>query len=605
MLQASSPNYQRFRGFVLTEPGFQKLRKQIHALEVQTRQRQNSRMIAERVQLNSNEGIHPMTVRKILRCQLGVDRRSIQLVFHALQLNLEERDYAHARLVQGEEKREANSHSHYSPFWGDAREVVHFHGRTQELDQLKSWALGLTDSSSQPCQLISLLGMAGVGKTTLSAKLTEMIQPEFEFVFWRSLHQLPSLHELLAHLIQSIEPGYSGNLSSNTYELMLQVIHLFKQHRCLVVLDGVDVLLESGQLAGYYRPGYESYREFFKLVVEVTHQSCLVITSREQPRELGLLQGGNLQTLHVGGLSAADSRSCFEALGCSSGSPTHWNQLHTHCGGHPVALRLTAIRIREYLNGDIATHLEDLQQSRVFLQDLQDLFNQQFNRLSHLEKVVLWGLMHHAGRASLTQLRGVLATHEVCGDLVEALESLRRRSLLEKHPTYFKLSPVLMECVQVFLRQEVWETAPVLPEPAKPSQTALASVSDLDRTGKPDGSLSGSIAACNYSLQRGIQYIHEHLDEDLKLSIIAAKVKISPYYFTRLFKQCTNLTPHQYITQCRVEQAKQLLMRGKEESIADIAIKCGFANQSHFTTCFRKITGFTPKVYQNQCLVGK
>jgi hypothetical protein len=90
----------RYRGFLLTARGWQKLQEQIQRLEGQTQVRQNARTIAERVQLSAPEGIHPMTVRKILQCQQGVDRRSIEQVFEALNLTLEEGDCAHANLLQ-------------------------------------------------------------------------------------------------------------------------------------------------------------------------------------------------------------------------------------------------------------------------------------------------------------------------------------------------------------------------------------------------------------------------------------------------------------------------------------------------------------------------
>jgi hypothetical protein len=90
----------RFRGFRLTATGWQKLEARIHWLEGQTQIRQNARTIAEQVQLSTPEGIHPMTVRKILQCQQGVDKRSIEQVFEALNLALVEGDYAHASLSQ-------------------------------------------------------------------------------------------------------------------------------------------------------------------------------------------------------------------------------------------------------------------------------------------------------------------------------------------------------------------------------------------------------------------------------------------------------------------------------------------------------------------------
>jgi hypothetical protein len=91
-------NPKRYRGFVLTRIGRNKLKVRLQVLEIKTGIHQGARAIAERVQLIEPDGIHPMTVRKILRGQQGVDKRSIHHVFEALQLSLEVGDYAHASL---------------------------------------------------------------------------------------------------------------------------------------------------------------------------------------------------------------------------------------------------------------------------------------------------------------------------------------------------------------------------------------------------------------------------------------------------------------------------------------------------------------------------
>lgn len=100
-----------------------------------------------------------------------------------------------------------------------------------------------------------------------------------------------------------------------------------------------------------------------------------------------------------------------------------------------------------------------------------------------------------------------------------------------------------------------------------------------------------------YKLQHAIEYINDHLKEDLSLVAIADHVGMSHYYFARLFKQSTGLAPHRYVIQCRVELALQFL-RDKERSISDIALECGFANQSHLAKHFREFTGVTPKAYR-------
>lgn len=98
-------------------------------------------------------------------------------------------------------------------------------------------------------------------------------------------------------------------------------------------------------------------------------------------------------------------------------------------------------------------------------------------------------------------------------------------------------------------------------------------------------------------LQCAIDYIKSHLHENLQLAKIAEVTGFSTAYFCTLFRQSMGVTPHQYVLQQRIECAKLLLQQSQLE-LADIAIQCGFANQSHFTRHFRQIVGATPKIYQ-------
>lgn len=102
-----------------------------------------------------------------------------------------------------------------------------------------------------------------------------------------------------------------------------------------------------------------------------------------------------------------------------------------------------------------------------------------------------------------------------------------------------------------------------------------------------------------YQLSRAIEYIHDHLAQDIKLIELATAVGMSQYYFCRLFKQSMGISPHQYLIQQRVERAKQLL-RQRKFSIADIALQCGFTNQSHLNRYFKRLVGVTPNTFLNQ-----
>jgi AraC family transcriptional regulator len=101
-----------------------------------------------------------------------------------------------------------------------------------------------------------------------------------------------------------------------------------------------------------------------------------------------------------------------------------------------------------------------------------------------------------------------------------------------------------------------------------------------------------------YRLRQVLEYIDACLDRDLALAELAAVAQLSPNYFTQLFKQSTEFTPHQYVIQRRIEWAKQLLIEGKL-TIGDVALQVGFAHQSHLNRHFKRWVGVTPKVFLN------
>jgi AraC family transcriptional regulator len=105
---------------------------------------------------------------------------------------------------------------------------------------------------------------------------------------------------------------------------------------------------------------------------------------------------------------------------------------------------------------------------------------------------------------------------------------------------------------------------------------------------------SGNKDLTRVQLQQAIDYIHAHLNRDLSLAELASVINISPTYFASLFKQAVGISPHQYVIQQRVEQAKAMLSK-TDLAIADIALEVGFSSQSHLTKQFKRITGMTPK----------
>ncbi|MGF1498783.1 MAG: helix-turn-helix domain-containing protein [Elainellaceae cyanobacterium] len=96
-----------------------------------------------------------------------------------------------------------------------------------------------------------------------------------------------------------------------------------------------------------------------------------------------------------------------------------------------------------------------------------------------------------------------------------------------------------------------------------------------------------------------LDYIHNHLEDEISLDDLARQLNLSRYYFSRLFKKSVGCSPYQYLIRQRVKLAQKLLIC-QDSSIADIACQCGFSNQSSMTKHFKQQTGVTPSHYRDR-----
>ena len=94
-----------------------------------------------------------------------------------------------------------------------------------------------------------------------------------------------------------------------------------------------------------------------------------------------------------------------------------------------------------------------------------------------------------------------------------------------------------------------------------------------------------------------LEYIEQHLGEDLSLEAMAAEVDLSPLYLVRAFRSTVGQSPHQYVVARRVELARRMLC-DTETPIAQIALATGFSSQSHLSNWFRRIVGVSPAAYR-------
>ncbi|NMF61279.1 eIF2A-related protein [Brasilonema octagenarum] len=333
--------------------------------------------------------------------------------------------------------------------WGEAVDVSVFYGRTEELAKLEQWI------TQDGCRLVALLGMGGIGKTSLSIKLAQQIQDKFEYVIWRSLRNTPPIQEILADFIKFLSNQQATDLPEEVGPRISLLIEYLRASRCLLVLDNAESILQGGDKAGEYREGYEEYGELFRRVGGVSHQSCLIITSREKPQEIASSEGETLpvRSLQLTGLKTRDGEEIFLLKGLS-GTEDEQERLIDFYQGNPLALKIISTTIKELFDGSI---LEFLAQESIVFGRIRDVLDQQFNRLSDLEREVMYWLAINREPVSLSELREDIVLLESPHKLIEALESLVRRFLIDKVAKSFTLQNVVMEYMTDLLIKQVSE----------------------------------------------------------------------------------------------------------------------------------------------------
>ncbi|MEO8973156.1 MAG: NB-ARC domain-containing protein [Ktedonobacteraceae bacterium] len=323
---------------------------------------------------------------------------------------------------------------------GEAPHIAEFYGRADDQSLLQHWII------DEKCRVVSILGLGGIGKTALASRITGQIQDTFDYVFWRSLQNTPQIETILEKCILFLSDQQRVDLPEDVNEQILTLIEYLREYRCLIILDNVESILQIGEGSGQYKENYEIFGRLLELVGEMQHQSCLLLTSREKPKEIAHLErnAGPVRSRELPGLEHIEGREILKNEGLY-GSENDWVAFNKLYSGNPMALKLASEPIRELFDGNIA---EFLKEEEVVIGDIHDLLDHQFFRLSGGEQEIMYWLAIEREPASLETLQDTIIHPLSKAGVFASLKTLRRRFMIDTVSTaLFTLQPAIMEYV--------------------------------------------------------------------------------------------------------------------------------------------------------------
>ncbi|MBD2147600.1 NB-ARC domain-containing protein [Sphaerospermopsis sp. FACHB-1194] len=312
--------------------------------------------------------------------------------------------------------------------------ITHFYGRNNELSTLSAWI------ENPSTRLISILGISGIGKTTLIKHFIDTHPLHFDAIIWKNLKLSNSLNSILTEIITEINVNIQN---INTNKLLKQTLELFNQKRCLIILDNLEEIFTPQQYAGKYQPEHQNYQTFLQMITAIEHQSCVILISQEKCQELISLDD-ELYPIHSLELSGLGNAATEILKNQRLQNQEHWLNLINLYETHPRYLQYISILIKDVFQGEIAEFIQE--NNLILTEDIKSNILLTWERLTNIEKQTLLKISQNDQPLSREEIKKLLSLSSL--EIINSIQSLTRRFLLSKSENderLFHLTPVLRE----------------------------------------------------------------------------------------------------------------------------------------------------------------
>jgi DNA-binding CsgD family transcriptional regulator len=319
-----------------------------------------------------------------------------------------------------------------------APKIIRFYGREKELNFLSHGIL------NQNAHLISVLGLSGIGKTTLVKRFVDLNLQQFEVIIWRNLKFPKSLDLLIDDLLNVCQQEAKATIDDK----LKQLFDILKNKKCLIILDNLENIFVNCQFAGQYKPEYQDYKTFLQMITEIEHQSCLILISQEKCQEMISLDN-ELYPIHSLELSGLDSAATEILKNQGLKNEETWLNLINLYESHPKYLQYISILIKDVFQGEVIEFIKE--NSLILTEDFKSLFDSIWMRLSDVEKEILLKISQNDQSISRDEIKQLLSLSSM--DIINGLQSLTRRFLvskLENDQKLYTLSPIFKEYLRIY-----------------------------------------------------------------------------------------------------------------------------------------------------------
>ncbi|MEM7335644.1 MAG: NB-ARC domain-containing protein, partial [Chloroflexota bacterium] len=328
--------------------------------------------------------------------------------------------------------------------WGTCRNVLHFYGREAELTKLSNWV------SDPQINLIAILGMGGIGKTSLAAQFAKSNEGPFAQIICRDLTNPYDALDFVNDLTSSLSDEPVDN-PNNLGQAMLELISILREKMCFILLDNFESVMDIHE-AGRFSPEFQEYHTMLRALAIGEHQSTVVLTSRHLPEFLSPHKGGMVQLLTLDGLDEEACQTLLDEKGLEVSKDL--STLIERFSGNPLALEFIGDLIRDSYQGDVGTYLKEWPGIQELL---FDILPKHLKGYSPDEIEILLWLAIKRQPLSSNMLNQLIEPKLGVGNIGILIRKLTNRSLIQSEPHGFALHNMIMDYMLTHLQKMIFK----------------------------------------------------------------------------------------------------------------------------------------------------